>query len=173
MPSPLYRQTRLILCIWASTWTVGCGSASGDVVSGDRFVLVDPADDPIDGIPAGAEPCSVLAANVEAGALELSTVECPWVTAAAPAKVRVREGDTLELFVFHSALTAQDPAEATVLVATDTDILWSQTLPVPSPTGFYSVEIQAPSRINTGENIYFHAHNHGSNTYTLGHLRLP
>lgn len=151
----------------------GCGPASGDLALGEDWALVDPADDPIAGAPTEASPCSSLATAVEAGAIELDTNACPWVTVRAPSRERIRAGDEIELFLFHTALTAPDPAQATIQINLEEDVLWTRTIDIPAATNFFETTVEAPTALRAGEYLYFHAHNHGSNTYTLGHLRLP
>ena len=149
-----------------------CASGPEDLALPEDWVVIAPEEDPVEGNPL-TEPCPPRAAVVEAGALELDTVDCPWITVRAESRARVRPGQEIELLLIHTALSATEPAEAVLqLYLNDTDSpVWEKRLPVPSPNGFYAETVQLSDKLRAGEPIYFHVHNHGANNYTIGHLR--
>ena len=150
--------------------TTGCAQ-EGDLVLADDWVLVHPDDDPTEGVPADQAPCPRRAASVEAGALELDTAVCDWITVEAPSRLRVRAGTELELFFFHAALSANEPAEAVMEVHIGEGTTWTHTAPVPSSSAFYDEVLVLEQTLRPDDPLVLHVHNHGANTYTLGHVR--
>lgn len=150
-----------------------CGPDSGDLALAEDWALLAPEDDPVPGRPFDLPPCSTLALAVEAGAIELATDTCSWITVAAESRVNVRAGDPIELFLFHSALTAPEPATSVLEIRLGDEIAWEERLAIPGTTNFFETTIESPTALSRGGLVYLHVHNHGANTYTLGHLRIP
>lgn len=168
VPRPQLLPILLALC--------ACGE-TGDLVLAEDWSLVPPSEDPVPGRPADAAACPSRAITIEAGALEADTAICGWITAEASARFRVRKGRELDLFVFHRALTAPEPAEAIMGInlgqpsGEAQDWTWGEAVPVPSRDDFYKEILVVEETIEEGDPLIFHVHNHGANTYTLGHLR--
>ena len=137
------------------------------------FELVPPSEDPVPDRPDDATACPRRAAAVEAGALELDSTACDWITVRAPSLLKVRKGQEVELFFFHAPLAAEEPAEAVMEIRIGDEVWWRQVAQIPASDAFYEETLEAPAAVEEGDAIVLHVHNHGSNTYTLGHLRVP
>lgn len=150
-------------------------SESGPLALAEDWELVPPSEDPIPGRPDGIAPCPTRAAILEAGALEVDTTLCGWITLRAPARIRLGRGAEVEVFVFHQALSAPEPAQAVISVSAGEPPreLWRRDLAVPSASAFYDDVVELDEPIRPDESLFFHVHNHGANTYTLGHLQAP
>jgi len=151
----------------------GCAPETGPLVAMEAFELLPFSEDPIPDRPDDAVPCPRRATAIEAGALELDSTVCDWITVQAPALIKVREGQDLELFFFHAALAAPEPTEAVMEVRLGDEVIWRQVDPVPSSDAFYDQAIPSPVALSPGDPVIVHVHNHGANTYTLAHLRAP
>lgn len=147
----------------------GCAPSPTLLAAPDAWQVVAPADDPW---PGGTDmpACPERAGRVEEGFFEIDLKQCPWVTARATSLSSVPEGHPIGFLVFHGALVADDEtdAEATLALVVGTEIAWEQHVPIPSPDDFYEVEVPNPVRLREGDPMFFHVHNHGTNSYRLG-----
>lgn len=108
---------------------------------------------------------------VEDGAVELDTSICGWITVETTAAVAVEAGAEIDLFALHAALTAEAPAEAEFGVRVEDRVLWEVHRPIPSTDAYFAETFPSPVAIAEGDRLLLHVHNHGANTYRLGHLR--
>lgn len=146
------------------------GGPGGDLVRAEAW-----------GLGAGTDPfadhrtedhvCDPAGVFVEEGLLEVRTALCGYAVLGQPSQVALAAGDEIELLLYHSALTAQTPAEAHVALTLDGALLWEQAVPIPSPSDVYSHTLVAPAHAAAGAPVVLHLHNHGSNAWNLGHLR--
>ena len=109
---------------------------------------------------------------VEDGLLEVRTGDCGYAVLSQPSLRTVRRSDTIELLLYHSALTAAEAAEAHVAIQLGDDLVWETTLPIPSPSLVHDVAVPAPADASIGTMMVLHLHNHGSNAWNLAHLRV-
>ena len=109
---------------------------------------------------------------VEDGLLEVRTGDCGYVVLSQPTLRAVRRSDTIELLLYHSALTAAESAEAHVAFHMGDVLVWETTLPIPSPSLVHDVVVPAPAAAPIGTMMVLHLHNHGSNAWNLAHLRV-
>lgn len=151
---------------------VGCTTPDWqDLAFADDWRLVAEGADPWPGRPSDAPACPERAVYEETGSIEIDTDLCDWVTITAPSRHQVQLGEAVDFLFFHSALAADDPTQATMGLAFGEEIVWTLTVPVPSAGGFYTPDRTAPVAVREGDPLYLHVHNHGANTYQLGHLR--
>ena len=68
--------------------------------------------------------------------------------------------------------TAPEAAEAHVAVLLGEQLVWETTLPIPTPSAVHDVEVPASAAASQGTPVVIHLHNHGSNAWNLGHLRV-
>ncbi len=141
-----------------------------DLVAADGWVLdasVDPFPGHLDGHTC--DPSGVL---VEDGLLEVRTGDCAYAVVRQANLAEVGVGDRLELLVYHSALTADEEGEGHVALALDGDVVWEKTVGIPSTSQVYATEWSAEAAVAVGADVVLHLHNHGSNAWNLGHLRV-
>jgi hypothetical protein len=155
----------------AATSTACSGPEWYDLALAPDWALAAADADPWPGRPVDAPACPGRTVYDESGSVEIDTNLCSWVSVVADARHDVAAGDPVELLFFHSALVADEPAEAVMGVAIAGTELWTTTVPVPSASGFYAPELPSPIDVAEGDPIVLHVHNHGANTYQLGHLR--
>lgn len=125
------------------------------------------ADDPIAGHRPAAVDCPVSAWGLENGALEVETGVCNYLSLQQPSLEGVAKGERIRLVLWHQQLRNEAPARAHVALALAGQVLWQETVAIPSDGGFYEVELAAPQDIPAGSPVNFHLHNHGYNSWTL------
>jgi hypothetical protein len=156
-----------------ATSTGACAAAENeDLALPEDWSLVDAAEDPVPDRPDGTA-CPERALVVEAGYLELDTAACGWITAMAPARHGTTLGDPLQVFAFHTALVAEETAEAVFSLYAEDTLLWEQRMTIPASGGFFEDEVILPRDLDAGTPLYVHVHNHGANSYRLAHVRAP
>ena len=174
-PSPhtqIHRQTRLVWLGLVVCGLTACGRPDWrDLALAEDWSLVAPADDPWPGRPPEAAACPERTAYEESGSIEIDTNLCDWVTLTAPARWAVAADEPVQMLFFHSALAAEAPTEAVMAIAFGETEVWSLTSPVPSASAFFTPDLTSPVDVEVGDPLVLHVHNHGANTYQLGHLR--
>lgn len=139
---------------------VGCAPAGPlAVIDPAAWTAISP--DPLD----SSQDCAAEAMQLEAGLVEIDTTLCNWVTMDQPSLAKVREGDLLDVFAFHSALSAAEPATGRMAVWIDDELVWEVTPPIPSAEGIYSEQVVAPSTAPAGSEVRLHISNHGGNSW--------
>lgn len=110
----------------------------------------------------GGPPCDDFYLH-EDEVVEVSTDTCPWVSLEQPLQRRVRSG-TLYGGVVWDLLYADNPARAVLGVAIDGEVVFEETVPIPTGAGDVPIELQVP-RLEAGTPVLIHVHNHGLNRY--------
>jgi hypothetical protein len=143
-----------------------------DLVSPSSWQRLDADLDPYpEHRPEGAS-CPETSWFEEDGLLEIETSDCDYINLTQPSAAEIREGDRLELLVFHSSLSSVDePAEAHIAVLLDGGVLMDEIIPIPSTSKIYDQTLVADVDVAKGGPIVLHLHNHGGNAWKLGHLR--
>ena len=118
-----------------------------DVIDPALWELVLP--DPID----PSVTCGELAMTMEEGLVEVNTAECNHVTLEQPALAGVRVDDALDVFAFHSALSAPEPGEGRIALWLDGELTWERTPPIPSSEAIYLDTVDSPVRIRRGDPV--------------------
>lgn len=127
---------------------------------GDPFIAHRPAE----------FSCPDFGYGPEAGFFEVNTGECNYGTFAQPLQYPIVPGDQLSFVFNHLALWGPDGAHAHVAVQMADTLLWERDLPLPVPASTVVIELTADRFVDAGEDVYFHVHNHGSNSYRMGEL---
>ncbi len=120
-------------------------------------VLPDPLDP--------SQTCSESATRLEEGLVEVDTTLCNHVTLSQPSLLRLREGDVLDLFAFHSALSAPEPAQGRMAVWIDDVLVWEALPDIPSSEVIYLETVDAPQDFDKGATVQLHISNHGGNSW--------
>ena len=141
------------------------------LVSAEAWTEVtDPASDPFEDRPAEVE-CSPLGYGVESTYFEVETDDCAYGTFQQPALHSVSAGDEMELVFWHLDLWTNDKeAQGHLAVATAEAVLHESYLDIPSSSEVYAITFAAPAALVAGEPIFFHVHNHGYNSWSLGSI---
>jgi hypothetical protein len=95
------------------------------------------------------------------------TEQCPSLTVRQASRTALRAGDTLQIRVYHFALTAPVNASARLIVQLGETRVWEGELPIPSPAAEIVEQWQAGADYPAGTPVLFHVNNHGNNEYTL------
>ena len=135
------------------------------LVEASAWVLIQP--DPLDP-DAVCEPAGI---QVENTVLELRTNDCGWATFEQPSMADVAEGDTLDLFGWHSALASEEPdAEGVMWLELDGQRIWEVVVPIPAAEEVYIETWASHHSADEGSGVRLHIHNHGGNTWNLASL---
>ena len=104
---------------------------------------------------------------------EINTGWCNYLTVSQPLLTDVGEGDPIKLLLWHFELFSMEPdASAYVGLAIDSETVWEQTIPIPSPSRLEIGEFLSPMTIDAGADVQFHLHNHGINSWDLLTIRV-
>lgn len=129
------------------------------VIDAAAWLAVQP--DPLD----PSQTCAESATRLEEGLVEVDTTLCTHVTLSQPSLVRVREGDELDLFAFHSALSASEPAQGRMALWIDDVLIWEALPPIPSSEVIYLETVESPQHFGRGATVQLHISNHGGNSW--------
>lgn len=159
---------------WMSV--LGCsGGASQEpalvaLVDAESWAPLAEADDPYQDWEEGYS-CSALGYGVEDSYFEVDTGLCEYATFSQPLLHDVAEGDDIELVFWYLDLWSEDElAEAHILIAIGESSLVDERIPIPSDADVRPVTLPAPRAMEAGEPVYFHLHNHGYNSWSLGSI---
>lgn len=137
------------------------------MVRTDAWILTDAGDDPFPDRPDTVD-CSELGLQVEGAAFEVSTVDCPYATLRQPLLVDVPAGTEIEIVLWHLDLWAEEAAMGHIAVGHDDGVLYEAQVEIPAGAEVYPITASAEWDMVAGEWMYFHVHNHGYNSWSLG-----
>lgn len=127
----------------------------------DAAVWLPVQPDPLD----ASQTCAASATRLEEGLVEVDTTQCNHVTLSQPSLTRVREGDLLDLFAFHSALSAPEPAQGRMALWIDDMLVWEALPDIPSSEVIYLDTVTSPATFPKGATVQLHISNHGGNSW--------
>jgi hypothetical protein len=113
------------------------------------------------------KPCNDVAYKLEDGVIEVETGICSFLTVSQPLKTALKQGDKLKLVFWHLYLTAASSAEGYVGLSIGDTSIYVKKIPIPADPVVYEETITLKRDFPKGETLYFHIHNHGSNTWKL------
>ena len=141
----------------------------GPLVSMDAWVLLD--DDPLRSQrPNDAVVCGPNDYAAEPVGFEVVTEACNWATFGQPLSGGLRAHDVLDIGIAHLDLWAAEPAEAVLAIGTRDRELWRLNIDIPATAAVYSEQAESVRPAEDGDQIWFHVHNHGTNSYRLTRL---
>jgi hypothetical protein len=127
---------------------------------------VERANDPYRSMAPPGE-CKDVAYKLEDGVIEVETGICSFLTVTQPLARDLPAGTKLHLIYWHLQLTAASSAFGYFsLTMNDTEIHVNK-IPIPSPPKVYDMTLTLKKDFKKGQPIYFHIHNHGSNSWKL------
>ncbi len=142
-----------------------------DLVAATAWQPTHTSDDPVPSHQPDPIECEADSVRVENGLLEIQTNDCNYALIGQPLLHDIQVGDTIDLLVYHSSLSANEPAEGHVLVSIGGMVVWEKTVPIPSTSEVYPFTTTATQAIPAGTQAIVHLHNHGGNSWKLAHLR--
>lgn len=156
-------------------------STAVDPTGGARVLLADPtlwtpveaADDPLAAHrPATVDCPAGTGWLVEAQGIEVNTQACTYAMFSQPALAAVEPGAHILGSLYYFDLTAEAPATAHVALQIGDALFWEREIAIPGPADAFVIDVPAELSAAAGTPVYFHLHNHGQNTWTLGKLEV-
>jgi hypothetical protein len=144
--------------------------ARSSLIIHELWWMVMPTEDPFDDRPdtARCERSGLMAELLaDESVFSVDTGLCNYVTVSQSTLRDVAAGDTIKVRLWHFALSAPEPAQAHAAVLVDGLRVLDERVAIPGPGGLLSRELRAERAIPSGAPVYFHLHNHGSNSWSL------
>jgi hypothetical protein len=151
-----------------------------DPTSGEFVPLIDPTawlpvpaqDDPLaDHRPAAVE-CPIGGWLFEPQGFEVNTLLCNYAMFSAPAQAAVIAGNRVRATLYHFDLVAAEPATAHVALLLGDLLLWETEVAIPGKANAFTIDVAVDATVAPGTPVFFHLHNHGQNTWTLGAVEV-
>lgn len=161
----------------------GCSTGSEpreveDLVHATLWEVQSADDDPFPEHRAAADVICVQEAVRTEGpegdeVLDVDTADCPYLAASQPSLAPVFPGDRLSILAWHQALASTEPdAEGHMALVVDGALIWEIAVPIPGSADIYEPVVEMDSEVPEGAQVAVHVHNHGANTWRLGHVRV-
>lgn len=99
--------------------------------------------------------------------LEVDTGHCNYLALRESAASGAPKGSLVSTQISHFDLTAPEPTEAHMAILVGDRVVWQKTVPIPADADVYTLEFGLPVDVHKGDDVGFHLHNHGQNTYLL------
>lgn len=165
-----------------TAWTLACApegsqaSSEGEPAR-EREVLAEPErwqqsgeDGPFAGHRPDEVSCPPQGALLEAGAYEVQTDACNYLSATQTTLVEIRAGDTLVVDWAHSDLVSPQPAVAHLGIGIGGEVVWQTEISLQPPPNAIAAAAQRTEVVlefdaPVGTNMYMHLHNHGANSW--------
>jgi hypothetical protein len=141
-----------------------------NLVLPELWTPLDAGQDPFDDRPAVVD-CSPLAVMTETlggeRVLGVDTGGCNYLSAAQATLRDVVAGEILKVRLWHFELSAPEPAEAHAVVLVDGLAVLDERVTIPQSGGLIVKQMRAERAVAAGSPVYFHLHNHGTNSWAL------
>ncbi len=138
------------------------------LVSAMAWLPVAAADDPLAQHRPATVVCPLGGWLYEPQGLEINTSQCNYAMFGQPAQVAVVAGARVTASFYHFDLISEAPATAHVALLIGDAVVWEQEIAIPGKANAYVSDVPLKFAIEAGTPVYFHLHNHGQNTWTLG-----
>jgi len=160
--------------------TGGPTSGPDDPTGGEMTALVlamawqqvPAADDPLVSHRPAEVSCALGSWVHEPQGLEVNTATCNYAMFTQPAQVAIVPGARLQASVYHFDLAAEAPATAHVALLIGETLVWEQDIAIPGKANAYAIDLPLDFAAAAGTPVYFHLHNHGQNTWTMGSIEV-
>ena len=190
---PTQRAIKSTFLLLVTVFTVGCTNPGGPgdkgedtdtadtdvvaltIVEFDRWILLEAEKDPTPAHRDAESSCDPGGVLPEEGVLEVNTNDCGYAVLGQPTLHAIAAGDTLELLMYHSALSAIDePTEGHFSLWIGDAMFWELNVAIPAAAEIYLVPVTVDFDAAQSTDVRVHLHNHGGNSWRIGHLkRLP
>lgn len=104
---------------------------------------------------------------LEDGALEVETGFCNYLSVAQSIKAPINKGDNIHIVLWHGQLRFDQPEEAHVAISVNGAVIWEDEIEIPNDGGIYDISVPSTVAADIGDQVEYHLHNHGYNTWTL------
>lgn len=162
-------MSRLVLGLLLGA--AGCGEARTNLPMGildaSSLVPVSLSDDPFADHRPTEVNCPPGAWGPEGGGFEIQTGACAYAAFDQVLPEGLREGDTLEVVLWHDFLDAAELATGHVAVWVGDVVVWQREVGIPSPSATLVGEAVLPFTPPPGTRLGLHLHNHGFNSWRL------
>ena len=108
--------------------------------------------------------------GIEGTYFEVSTFDCEYGTFHQSLTRGVPEGTPLKLVYWHLDLWADPAAQGHLAIQVNDTLLHEAYIDIPNGAEVYVLEFEAPVTMAEGSMAFFHIHNHGTNSWSLGGL---
>ncbi|MEM6989051.1 MAG: hypothetical protein AAF721_01095 [Myxococcota bacterium] len=129
-------------------------------------------DDPLEEHRPSPLVCSPQPWHAVAQGIEADTSECNYVHLTTPLTADIDEGDPIAVDVWWNALASVAPAEGHLALFIGGQAVWETHVEIPGPADAQQFEFPSPFSAFVGEDVTFHLHNHGFNTWTLARFAV-
>ena len=194
---PIPRAYKRTFALLVTVFTLGCTSTGGDqnkaddtvkggksadtgadavsLVNFDQWTLLDADRDPTPEHRSPDSSCAPRGVIPEDGVIEVNTNDCGYALLGQPITHPIAAGDTVELLMYHSALSAlEEPTEGHFSLWIGDALLWELNVSIPAAAEIYFVPVTVDFDVDPATEVRVHLHNHGGNSWRIGHLkRLP
>lgn len=149
----------------------GAATRPGVLAPLSELSVLGSDDDPLVAHRPETVDCSDLGGwYVEDDVLEVNSGKCNYLALVEPAAVGAPAGARVTTTILHFDLTASAPTEAHLALLIAGQVVWEETIPVPSAANVFELSFPLPQSVQPGEPIGLHLHNHGQNTYNFSPL---
>jgi len=111
--------------------------------------------------------CSPHPWHVVGEGIEADTGQCNYITLTTPLVGGFEAGDRIVVRTWWASLASTEPATGHLALFVGGQPLWETTVAIPGPADSRRFEFAAPFGAYADEDVTFHLHNHGFNTWTL------
>ena len=138
------------------------------LIVAEAWTLLGAEEDPWSDGPQDTE-CMALGYEVEGSYFEVDTELCPYATFAQPALHGAQAGAELTIVYWHLDLwVKEEGTQGHVASGIGDDILVDELIDIPADAEVRPTELLAPRDIEEGEQIPFHLHTRGFNSWSMG-----
>ena len=143
-----------------------------DLVAFDRWSILPNEADPFPTHRTSQHSCDPDGVLPEEEVLEINTGDCGYAIVGQSLLTAVSSGDTVDLLVYHSALSSTDEnAKAHFSLVVADHIFWDIEIDIPWQSEVYIVSKTIDWSAPKGALVRVHLHNHGGNSWRVGYLR--
>lgn len=151
-----------------------------DPTEGTFVPLVDPmawapVPGPLDPLAAhrpAEVKCPIGGWLFEPQGFEINTLLCNYAMFSAPSQAAVIAGSRVIATLYHFDLIAAEPASAHLALLLGEQVLWETEVAIPGKANAFNVDVVVDTTVPAGTPVYFHLHNHGQNTWTMGAIEV-
>jgi hypothetical protein len=152
--------------------TGGSGGALVPLVSPMAWQPVPEPDDPLASHRPAEVACPLGGWLYEPQGLEVNTSQCNYAMFTQPSQAAIVPGARFVASLYHFDLIAAEPASAHVAILVGDALVWEQDIAIPGKANAYALDLTLDFTAPAGTPVYFHLHNHGQNTWTLGTIEV-
>ncbi len=136
----------------------------------DRWAVAADEDDPVAEHRPETVVCSPQPWHAVGEGIEVDTTECNYVSLTGPLMHDIEAGEPIGVDMWWSTLASVEPATGHLALFVGGQRLWETEVEIPGPADARRFEFPSPLSAFAGEDVVFHLHNHGFNTWTLARL---